>query len=278
MQGSLFAFPDGLFSQWVLVCSLLQLRHHHLSDHLSNFGAVMRSSMIFASSTSPIHSRASLAYCEDWVTSLLKLIFQLLSSVGWGRLSIIVCSASLVLGPPCSVRAVISIGREVVGKDELGTASDAFVVLVRDVLGASANCGAAFVVECSLSWNSSGSLQLVVGDWLLVLLLGLLMKSMSHYCHQRRHLESNWSWLHPCCSEGPVLTVETSNLGLLVFNLCLWAIHPKLHVLNDSISGKIWSHSWCLQVHGFFLSSSRTYCWPCCPGFVGFQLCPIPAW
>ena len=56
---------------------------------------VMRSSIILASSTSPIHNIASLGYCEEWVTSLLKLICQLLNSVSWGHLSRVICSASL---------------------------------------------------------------------------------------------------------------------------------------------------------------------------------------
>ena len=55
---------------------------------------VMRSSILLASSTSPI---ASQEYCEVRVTSLLKLICQLLKSVGSSHLSKTIASASLFL-------------------------------------------------------------------------------------------------------------------------------------------------------------------------------------
>ena len=61
---------------------------------------VMRSSILVALSTSPIQSSAVLGHCEEWETSLLKLILQLLNADGWSRLSIVMCSASLLLGTP----------------------------------------------------------------------------------------------------------------------------------------------------------------------------------
>ena len=70
------------------------------------------------------------------------------------------CSASLFLDPPQSgsatVRAVVSVGRKVVGRDELVTPSGAFQLLAGGVLGAATNV-AAFGTECFSDWNSSGS-------------------------------------------------------------------------------------------------------------------------
>ena len=65
------------------------------------------------------------------------------------------CYVSLFLGPTCSgivpVGAPISIGKEVVGTSELGTANGAFEVLAGGVLGAAANFGAAIGIGCFLS-------------------------------------------------------------------------------------------------------------------------------
>ena len=47
-----------------------------------------------------------------------------------------------------TVRAVISVGIEVVGIDELGTDSGAFDLITDGVLGAAAIFGAAFGTEC----------------------------------------------------------------------------------------------------------------------------------
>ena len=62
-----------------------------------------------------------------------------------------------------TVASVPPIGREVVGMEELGTASGAFEILAGGVLGAAANYGAAFGIKCSLSRNNSGSPPAVCG-------------------------------------------------------------------------------------------------------------------
>ena len=73
-----------------------------------------------------------------------------------------ICSASLFLSPPqpgtVTVGAVVSVGKVVVGLDELGTASGAFELLAGGVLRASANLGASFGTECPLGGHSAGSL------------------------------------------------------------------------------------------------------------------------
>ena len=73
----------------------------------------------------------------------------------------IVASSCLFLRFPQSgiviVESVLSIGKVVVGMNELGTAVGAFEMLARGVLEAAGNFGAAFGVVCSLCGNSSGS-------------------------------------------------------------------------------------------------------------------------
>ena len=44
------------------------------------------------------------------------------------------------------------------------TATGVVEMLAGGVPGTAANCDAAFGIVCPLRWNSSGSLQLVVGD------------------------------------------------------------------------------------------------------------------
>ena len=81
-----------------------------------------------------------------------------------------ICSAFLLLGPPSSgtvtVRAVVSVGKEVVGTDALSTATGAFELIADGVLQAAASLGGAFGIECSLCWNSSRSPQ-ACGRWLI---------------------------------------------------------------------------------------------------------------
>ena len=70
----------------------------------------------------------------------------------------VIVSASLISRPPKSgtvtVRAVVKVGKEVVGTDELGTVNGDFELLAGGVLGAAANFGAAFGTDCSFGWNS----------------------------------------------------------------------------------------------------------------------------
>ena len=102
---------------------------------------VMRSSILLASSSTPVHRTAALGYFEERETPLLKLIFQLLNFVGWDHLSKKIASAAIFLGPPLSgTVAVLSIGKEVIGREELCTAAEVFEMLAGGVLGPTA-CG-----------------------------------------------------------------------------------------------------------------------------------------
>ena len=78
------------------------------------------------------------------------------------------CSVSLCLGPTSSetttVGGAVSVGREAVRTDDLGTANGAFELFARSVLGAAANLGAAFGTTALLVGTAQGHHQLVVDD------------------------------------------------------------------------------------------------------------------
>ena len=196
---------------------------------------VMRSSILSAHSTSPIQSIAALVCCEELETALLKLIFQLLNSVGWGHLSIITASLSLF-------------SLSLFWSSTIRDCSCSFCTFnwwrsrrnSRTVychwsfrvacwwLGAAANFDAAFIIACSLCKNSWGSSP-ACGRWLIagsVILLtdvdvATLPSTQTHWIELR------------------LISSNTLNLTLLTFHLCF------------KIYGEIWWHSWCSHVHTF---------------------------
>ena len=158
------------------------------------------------------------------MVSLLKLILQLLNSVGWGHMSTEICSAFLSLGPPSSgtvtVRAVLSVGNEIVGIDVLGTATGAFELLAGGALGAAANFGAAFGIDRSLSSNSSGSPP-ACGRWQIA---GSVTR-----------LTDDTDVPKLSSTKTPrieLISVKTLISAFLAFNLCLLTSHSWSHVSN----------------------------------------------
>ena len=98
----------------------------------------------------------------------MKLILQLLNSIGRRHLSIVIASATLCLGPPSSgtvtVASVISFGKEVVGMKEVGTAIGGFELIAGSVSELQPILVLLSALEALYIEPTQGHLQLVVGE------------------------------------------------------------------------------------------------------------------
>ena len=93
---------------------------------------------------------AAQGFCEDWQTSLLKLVFQFLNSVGWSNVSMIIASTSLIFWSSTTRDSHCSFCTF------NGYRNRRKCALAGGVLGAAAHFEAAFGIACSPCKNSSG--------------------------------------------------------------------------------------------------------------------------